>query len=204
VADGRPGDSVAFSSMQHFEGLRALWVVMDDREFDSVMDDREFDSVMDDREFDSWYRLAHPRIANGLYLICGSLDVAREATDEAFTRAFARWARVRRMSSPTGWTFKVGNNLLRREARRRGREAAAVKRIDAPQESWIELPDSWLWSAVSALPDRQRRTVVMRYVGDLPEAEIARALGVSRGTVSSNLSRALDALESKMLGQETS
>jgi RNA polymerase sigma-70 factor (ECF subfamily) len=158
---------------------------------------------MDDGEFEGWYRREHPRLANGLYLISGSVDVARDATDEAFARAAARWARVRKMDSPTGWTFKVGLNLLRREARRHKREVAAVDRIGAPAAASVDLPDPELWSAVRALPDRQRHVVVMRYVADLAEAEIARVLGVARGTVASNLSRALDTLASKLLEQES-
>lgn len=160
--------------------------------------------VMQGGEFEDWYRREHPRLANGLYLISGSIDTARDATDEAFARAAASWTRVRRMDSPTAWTFKVGLNLIRREARRRRRHEAAVSRLRAPASSVpVELPDSELWDAVRALPDRQRQTVVLRYVGDLPEAEIAAVLGVARGTVASNLSRALDALASKLVEQES-
>ena len=158
---------------------------------------------MDEGEFDGWYRGEHPRIANSLYLICGSVDVARDTTDEAFCRAAARWSRVRKMESPTAWTFKVGLNLVRRELRRRRREVDAVGRIRAPASAPAELPDSDLWFAVGALPDRQRHAVVLRYVGDLPEAEIAKILGVTRGTVASNLARARDTLASRLLEQET-
>ena len=157
---------------------------------------------MDDAGFEDWYRLEHPRLANGLYLICGSVESARDATDEAFARAAARWGRVRRMDSPGGWTFKVGLNLLRREARRKGREARAVERIPTPATPPVELPDAELWAAVRALPDRQRQVVVMRFVGDLPEADIAKVLGIARGTVASNLSRALDTLATRVLEQE--
>jgi len=158
--------------------------------------------VVDDADFEDWYRLEHPRVANGLYLICGSVDNAREATDEAFARAAARWVRVRRMDSPTGWTFRVGMNLLRREARRGRREAAALERLPKPAALPVELPDAELWAAVRELPDRQRQVVVLRFVGDLAEAEIGNVLGIKRGTVASNLSRALDALTSKVQ-QET-
>ncbi len=51
-----------------------------------------------------------------------------------------------------------------------------------------------MWAAVAALPEKQQRAVVLRYVADLPEAAIAAALGVSRGTVASNLSDARRAL----------
>ncbi len=46
-------------------------------------------------------------------------------------------------------------------------------------------------AAVSRLPRRAREVLVLRYYLDLPDHEIAAALGVSRGTVSSTASRAL-------------
>jgi RNA polymerase sigma factor (sigma-70 family) len=48
--------------------------------------------------------------------------------------------------------------------------------------------------AVSRLPRRSREVLVLRYFLDMPDPEIAAALGVARGTVSSTASRALAAL----------
>jgi DNA-directed RNA polymerase specialized sigma24 family protein len=53
-----------------------------------------------------------------------------------------------------------------------------------------EAPDDALWAAVAALPARTRHIVALRYVLDMPEVEIARVLGLKRGTVASTLSRA--------------
>jgi RNA polymerase sigma factor (sigma-70 family) len=49
-------------------------------------------------------------------------------------------------------------------------------------------------TAVGRLPRRAREVLILRYYMDLPDQEIAAALGVSRGTVSSTASRALAAL----------
>jgi RNA polymerase sigma factor (sigma-70 family) len=43
---------------------------------------------------------------------------------------------------------------------------------------------------VATLSRRQREVVVLRYIADFPEIEIARVLGVSRSTVSSTLADA--------------
>ena len=51
-----------------------------------------------------------------------------------------------------------------------------------------------LWTALSTLPKRQRAMVVLRYYEDLSEAETARVMGVSVGTVKSATSRALSKL----------
>jgi RNA polymerase sigma factor (sigma-70 family) len=49
-------------------------------------------------------------------------------------------------------------------------------------------------AAVAALPGRSREVLALRYFLDLPDAEIASVLGVSKSTVSSTASRALVAL----------
>lgn len=53
-------------------------------------------------------------------------------------------------------------------------------------------------AAVSRLPQRQREIVVLRYYEDLGVSEIADVLGISPGAVSSSLSRALDALHTRL------
>jgi RNA polymerase sigma-70 factor (sigma-E family) len=55
-------------------------------------------------------------------------------------------------------------------------------------------------AALATLPERQREVVVLRYWSGLSEAEIADAMGISRGTVKSTASRALAALEQRMEG----
>ncbi|MFE5913086.1 RNA polymerase sigma factor [Streptomyces wedmorensis] len=49
--------------------------------------------------------------------------------------------------------------------------------------------------ALARLTHRQREVLVLRYWSELTEAQIAQTLGLSRGTVKSTASRALDALE---------
>ncbi len=147
-------------------------------------------------DFTAWYATEHPRVLASMRVLARDPHVAADVTDEAFARALARWSRVSRMASPTGWTYRVALNVLRRRHRRSGTERAALARsgrgvvaVDEP-----EPPDAQVWAAVAALPEKQQKAVVLRYVADLPEAAIAAALGVSRGTVASNLSDARRAL----------
>lgn len=57
-------------------------------------------------------------------------------------------------------------------------------------------------AALRTLPERQREVVVLRFYGDLSEAQIAAAMGITRGAVKSHTSRAMASLRS-VLERET-
>ena len=142
--------------------------------------------------FDAWYLGEAPRLLALVTLAVGDRWLAEEATAEAFARALERWPSVRAMRSPSAWVYAVALNRVRTTLRRRSVERRFVLRHRAPPSAAPPQPepDVALWQAVAQLPQRERLMVVFRYVGDLPEADIAQALGVTRGTVSSTLSRA--------------
>ena len=60
------------------------------------------------------------------------------------------------------------------------------------------LERSAVTSALRSLPARQREAVVLRYYADFSEADIAQAMGISRGAVKSHTARALAALKSSL------
>jgi RNA polymerase sigma-70 factor (ECF subfamily) len=137
-------------------------------------------------EFADWYRAEHPRVLAVLTAVSGEPDVASDATDEAFARCLERWEKVSAGGAPTGWTYTVALNHLRRGLRRRAKERrlfAAGDPRTVPAPSY----DPEVWDAVRALPPRQRDAIVLRYVADLSEPDIAAVLRVSRGTVASTL-----------------
>jgi len=53
-------------------------------------------------------------------------------------------------------------------------------------------------AALRRLPERQREVLVLRYYADLSEAEIADAIGISRGAVKSHASRGLAAVRTTL------
>ena len=145
--------------------------------------------------FATWYAAEHPKVLGALRVLSGNRDAAADATDEAFVRALARWSRVGRMESPAAWTFQVALNALRRDVRRRGvaktrHEELARDGVRNSQHGVSGLPDPELWMIVDALPERQRMAIVLRYVADLPEADIAAVMGIRRGTVAATLAQA--------------
>jgi RNA polymerase sigma-70 factor (ECF subfamily) len=144
---------------------------------------------VDEGVFERWYRDAHPRLVSSLVLVTGSVDEASECVDEALARALGRWDRVSQMGSPVGWTYRVALHVARRRGRRRAMEERLLRRR-GPDRAQLDGPAGEAWSVVADLPLRQRQVVVLRYVADLTEGDIAAALGISRSTVSSTLADA--------------
>jgi RNA polymerase sigma factor (sigma-70 family) len=144
-------------------------------------------------EFDEFYRECHGDVVSSLALVCGSLHDAQEATDEAFVRCLVRWERVRRMDSSSGWVYRVALNALRKSQRRGGRLRSSHLE-DVPEHSRVPVHMVESWEILEPLAPRQRTAVVLRVLADLPEKEVARAMGISRGTVSSTLHDAYERL----------
>jgi len=140
-------------------------------------------------DFEPWYRREYPKVLATLMLVVGDGDLGREATDEAFARALARWRSVGRMASPAGWTYQVALNLVRRSARRAATERRLL-RLSRPDGSAVPGPAVELWEVVRELPRRQREVVVLRHLLDLHEREIAEVLGIRRSSVSRSLAAA--------------
>lgn len=139
-------------------------------------------------EFAEWYVRFRPVLAAALIVLSGETDIATDAADEALVRAFERWERVRTLSSPGGWAYQVGVNVLRRKMRRRGLERRLLMRV-IPASPPPELrPDVWM--AVKALPPRQREVIALRYIVGMSEAEVAATMGIAVGTASATLSAA--------------
>jgi RNA polymerase sigma-70 factor (ECF subfamily) len=140
-------------------------------------------------DFAGWYQSESGRVRTVLAGVCGDAALAEEATAEAFAKAFARWSHVRSLDSPAAWVYKVALNEVRSRVRRRRHERRYLARqsltpVPPPQE-----PRTDLWDALRELSPKARTAVVLRYVADLTEPEVAAAMGVSTGTVGSILSR---------------
>lgn len=92
------------------------------------------------------------------------------------------------MASPAGWAYQVALHVLQRRRRRGTLERRLLSRQAAPEV--IAGPTGELWDLVRRLPRQQRTAIVLRYVADLTETEVARSMGTTRGTASSTLADA--------------
>lgn len=151
--------------------------------------------VVGGSEFDEIY-LAH---RDGLYrlglLICGDRARSEDAVAEAFAKVLPRWRRGT-VEQPLHYLRRALVNELIGGFRRRAverREAAKHWGDDRGRhgvETQVSEQDA-MRQALSCLPLGQRAVLALRFYEDLTEAETARVLGVSLGTVKSRTSRAL-------------
>ena len=145
-------------------------------------------------EFEELYRQEHQTVFRAVYALCGNRAVAEDCTQEAFARALERWKRLRDRPWVAGWIVVTALNAARR-AMRRGRGWRASERPAADVDQAADL-----WRAVRGLPRRQQEAVVLRYVADLPIADVAAAMGCADGTARAHLARARQALREQLEG----
>lgn len=146
-----------------------------------------------DAAFTAVYHAEFVGLVRLAYLILGSREQAEEVVQDAFVRLHGRW---RRVDNPGGYLRTSVINGCRDIRRRLVRYRAREPRLAVRAETW-DAPDE-LSDALAALPLRQRSVLVLRFYGNLTEAEIAAALGIRPGTVKSSLHRGLDRLRREL------
>lgn len=143
----------------------------------------------DDR-FDVLAGLAY-RVA---YRLTGDRHVSEELAQEALARAYERWRKI--AAYDEAWTARVTTNLAIGRWRRRTDVEQRLEAGAAADSGLAERLD--LLHALRRLPRRQRAVVVLRYLGDLSEAQVANQLGCSTGAVKQHAHRGLNALRSSI------
>jgi RNA polymerase sigma factor (sigma-70 family) len=142
-------------------------------------------------------------------VIAGSAADAEEAAQDAFVKAHRALGRFRIGSPWRPWLLRIVANEARNRRRAAGRRTRWELRAANDPSRGLAAPsaeaavlvaerDASLRAALSALADRDREAIYLRYFLDLPEAEMAAVLGCRPGTVKSRLSRALDRLRAAL------
>jgi RNA polymerase sigma-70 factor (sigma-E family) len=152
-------------------------------------------------DFESFVAASTESLTRTAYLIVWDLQDAEDLVQETLLKVARRWHRVRRMGYPAAYARRILVNLALDDAGRRTRrrreltgEALPDRYDDADGPPRFGARDE-LYSALAALPPRQRTAIVLRYFLDLPEAEVAAAMKCSLGTVKSTAARGLARLE---------
>lgn len=149
-------------------------------------------SELFDQKFSSLRRLA--------FALLGDASAADEVAQDAFVRLYASWRRLDELDHPPTYLRKIVLNLCRTRGRRAAlqrRSQPLLGRADVARDPDVALRLD-VWKAIERLPQRQRACVVLRYLEDLPEADVAQLLECSVGTVKSQLHKARAKLEAAL------
>jgi RNA polymerase sigma-70 factor (sigma-E family) len=123
--------------------------------------------------------------------LVGDRALAEDLAAEALARTYARWAKVRSYEYLDAWVLRVVTNLAIDAVARRPTPLPDPQPVDAHDLALLRVT---LAAALRSLPARQRDAVVLRYLLDMSESEVAQSLGVAPGTVKSHLHRAVERL----------
>lgn len=139
-------------------------------------------------------------------------DDPEDLAQEAFVRLHERARKLRDPHSAVNYVRATVVNLTRsrlrhlavvrrQEATQRISAGGRLGEISSAEQDVVRRESAReLVAALARLSRRHREALVLRYWLDLTEAEMADAMGVSRGTVKSHVSRGLDALAALMEG----
>lgn len=147
---------------------------------------------MEQPEFDEFVAARSGRLLRTAYLLTRDHGLAEDLLQTALAKAWFAWTRIN--GDPEPYVRKVLVNTYASWWRRKWHGERPVDEL--PEESGADHADSTgvshdVWTALGRLPRRQRAVVVLRFFEDLSEAETARLLQCSPGTVKSQTSKAL-------------
>lgn len=134
--------------------------------------------------FEAFFLETQRDLLGALWLITRDRYESEEVAQEAFTRLWERWDRVRGMDDPTAYLYRTAMNVWRSRLRR---TKVAIKRavhlVERDDElATIEMRDVLVRALAGATP-RERAALVLTALLDLTSEEAGAALGVRASTV---------------------
>ena len=149
-----------------------------------------------DEALEQLYAAHWRRLVRLSVLLVHDVGTAEEVVQDAFVAVHAHWSRLRDPDLALAYLRQAVVNRSRSALRHRAvverhtsRRTAEPEPVAADQSTLVADRRAAVLAALRALPLRQREVLALRYYLDLTEAEIADALGISRGAVKSHASR---------------
>ena len=137
--------------------------------------------------------------------------LAEELAQDAFLSAWKGIRSFRRGRPFKPWLMRILVNTVMAHRRRRTVETTPIEGSDVEGEGDAEGPEDLTESrseqqalqiAIGELSPDHRQVVVLRYFAEMTVPELARAAGLTEGTVKSRLYRAHQALRQQLAGAQ--
>ncbi|MGI8628405.1 MAG: SigE family RNA polymerase sigma factor [Geodermatophilaceae bacterium] len=152
----------------------------------------------DEDEFRDFVVARSPALLRVAFLLTGDRGHAEDLLQTALMKTSRRWTKLADRDASYAYVRRVMVNTQTSWLRRR---RVVENFVDVVPDSAAQLDDfsaveGRALPALAQLPAGMRVVLVLRFYEDLSEAETARLLGCSAGTVKSQTSRGLDRLRS--------
>jgi len=145
------------------------------------------------QEFAEFVAARSKQLIRLAYVLTGDQHAAEDLLQNALVKAAAHWGRIH--TAPEAYVrrimYREQVSWLRRRIRRRETAMAQVPEPTAGDDAVSVEARLALRDALLALPPRRRAVLVLRYLEDLSESQVAEILGCSVGTVRSQNHKAV-------------
>ena len=149
------------------------------------------------------YAMHYSSLVRLAVMLLRDTPTAEEVVQDAFIAMHDGWSRLRDTERALAYMRQAVVNRSRSVLRHRmvvekNQQKPAPDMPSAEHGALALLERSAVVAALRGLPERQREAIVLRFYADLSEAEIAAAMGISRGAVKSHTSRGMAALRAAL------
>jgi RNA polymerase sigma-70 factor (sigma-E family) len=171
---------------------------------ETLVADAMLDSVVEwdaDRAVTAIYSTHYRSLVRLAALLVRDIATAEEVVQDSFVAMHDAWRRLRDSDKALSYLRQSVVNRSRSVLRHRvvvdkNAPKPAPDMPSAEQGAIASLERTAVISALRTLPPRQREALVLKFYADLSEAQIASAMGISRGAVKSHTARAMMSLRS--------
>jgi RNA polymerase sigma-70 factor (ECF subfamily) len=151
-------------------------------------------------DLDAFVATEYPKVVAAVGLITGNRQDAADAVQDAIVGFLAR-PPAREITNVAAWITVVASNRARDIRRSRAADARALARVgidDEATDDALGTLDVDVRAAIETLPLQQKQVCVLHYLLDQSVETIAEGLGVSAGTIKTQLFRARKALAARL------
>ena len=182
----------------------------------AVIDDESLRSAVaratngDEAAFARIVAAHHDDMARVAFVVCGDVELAQEAVQAAWQKAWAKLGTIRATDRLRPWLVSIAANEARQLARSRHRRWMRETAIDGDEPSDARTaPDPAgrageldLANALASLGPDDRTIIALRYAAGLTSDEIGRAIGMTGGGVRARIARLLNRLREELHDDE--
>ena len=159
--------------------------------------------------FGELVRYHHPGVVSVVFRMCGDVELAEDAAQDAFIRAWLNLSSFRPGTSFRNWIYRIAVNaaldFLRREPETPPADVESLFMADpleGPEAAFIQKERTVIvQQAILSLTEASRAVLVLREYGGLSYQEIASTLDIPLGTVMSRLNYSRDRLKELLVSQ---